>query len=48
MNGIFCFGLDWASLIDGVANNVHDSSKSFGSNRDSDWSSGIIDLLSSD
>ena len=48
MNGIFDFGVNWASLIDGIADDVHDSSQCFRSDWDTDRSSCIVDLLSSD
>lgn len=40
-------GLDWASLIDWLSDNVDDSSESWGSNWDHDGISSIKNLLSS-
>lgn len=40
-------GVDWSSLVNGLSNNVHNSSQTFWSDWNHDWVSGILDGLSS-
>lgn len=48
MDGIFLSGNDGSSFIDGVSDNVHNSSQCFGSDGDLDGRSGVSNALSSD
>lgn len=48
MDGVSLLGLDGASLVNGVTNDVHDSTEGFRSNGDTNGCAGIDDLLSSD
>jgi len=48
VNGVSDFSINGSSLIDWVSDDIHDSAKSLGSYWDSNWSSSIVDLLSSD
>lgn len=40
-------GVDWSSLVNGLSNDVHNSSQTFWSDWNHDWVSGILDGLSS-
>lgn len=48
MDGIFCFGVNWTSLIDRISDDIHNSSERFWSYRNTDRCSSIINLLTSD
>lgn len=48
VDGELYLGVDWSSLIDGLSDDVHNSSEALWSDWDHDWASGIFDGLSSD
>ena len=48
MDWVSDFGFDWASLIDGVSNDVHNPAEGLWPDGDTDRSSGINDFLTSD
>lgn len=48
MNGIMGFGVNGTSFIDRFSNDIHNSSKSFGSDGDHNWATSVSDCLSSD
>ena len=48
MDGVFLFGYNGPSLINRVSNDVHNSAESFGSDGDTNGSSSIYDILTSD
>ena len=44
-----CFvGVDWATLIDWLSNDINNSSKSSWSDWDSNWGTSVLDSLTSD
>ena len=48
MDGQVVLGHDWALLVDGLSNHVHDSSESGWANWHGNRASSVVDLLSSD
>ena len=48
MDWVFNLGLYGTSLINGITNNIHDSSESFRTDWDTDWSSSVNNILTSD
>jgi hypothetical protein len=48
VDGVFNFGVDGSSLIDGVTDDVHNSAEGFGADGNTDGGAGVDDFLASD
>ena len=48
VNGIVLLGFDGTSFVDGFTDNIHDTAQSFGTDRDLDGGSQVVDGLTTD